>query len=128
VEETEDWEGWSKEENLARRLEGTPLQTAAIEQAFKGQVLQGCYRNGERFAERLDDDGRFYDANTGGVLGQYAITQDRLCFAYPDNRQACFLVSERSGRYYFYSRGYRLAAATLCPIPRDTLGFPDEVE
>jgi hypothetical protein len=127
VERTEDWEDWNREANLAKRLEGYPLNTAAIEAAFRDKTIQGCYPNGERFAERLGTDGRFYDARTGNALGQYAIQQDQLCFAYPDNRQACFLVSEDDGRFFFYlPGGYRLAAATTCPIPPGTKGLEDE--
>ncbi len=113
--ETPDWEGWGPEENA--KIPGTRLTTEAIASALQGRVLRGCYPSGEKFAELLADDGRFYDAlKDNTYLGDYAIRNDQLCFAYPNGQTSCFAVVRNGAQYDFYSASSQtLAASTACP-------------
>lgn len=124
VEQAQDWENWSKDGNLARRVEGTPLTGEAITARLVGGTLSGCYPSGETFAERLTDNGQVLEAGTGRLLAKYQIQNDYLCFAYPNQQPACYTVTEKAGVLYFYTAGgFRLVAASTCPIPENSKGL-----
>lgn len=120
TEEAEDWDGWSREENMAARVRGRPMQGDTIRQRLVGRVLSGCYPNGDTFSEILGDDGVVRDPRSGEPLAQYQIQADRLCFSYPNRQPACYTVSsDRRGLYFYRSGGFGLVASTACPIRED---------
>ncbi|GGY49288.1 hypothetical protein [Parvularcula lutaonensis] len=124
VEETKDWEDWGKEENIARRVEGVPLSGNAITARLVGTELTGCYPSGESFAERLTENGDVVEPGTGRLLAKYKVQNDYLCFQYPNQQPACYTVTDKGGTLYFYTAGgYRLVAASTCPIPPGTRGL-----
>ncbi|WOI52328.1 hypothetical protein [Parvularcula sp. LCG005] len=111
TEPTKDWEDWGPEENQARReaaIEGRRLTTTQIDSAFRGRVMRGCYPNGEQFAEFLDTDGRFYNAaDNNAFLGQWGVSEDRLCFKYPATADraeinSCVAVFQTARGFDFY--------------------------
>ncbi|MEM9839329.1 MAG: hypothetical protein AAF830_09265 [Pseudomonadota bacterium] len=117
TEETRDWDGWSKEENLAGRVKGQPMSSSDIERRLIGRVLSGCYPNGDTFSEILGEDGVVRDPRSGDALAQYQIRADQLCFAYPNRPPACYTVSsDRRGLYFYRAGGFGLVASTSCPI------------
>ena len=127
TEPTKDWEDWGPEENQRAReaaIPGKKMTTAKIDTAFRGRILRGCYPNGERFAENLAPDGRFYDvANSNAYLGQWEVAADKLCFHYPAaNGQAatsaCFFVFQTGTGFDFYTGDLTdKVATTTCASP-----------
>ena len=128
-QETRDWEEWGEDRpdtpptggGQRATLRGERLNDAGIRRALSGQTLRGCYPNGQRFAERLANDGKFYDAANGDtLLGDWYVRNDTLCFRYPDRARAgepdgCFAVSREGGELYFYTADLTgLVAATTC--------------
>lgn len=127
TERTEDWEDWGPDQNIARRVTGRPILGPLLKSRLEGSTISGCYTNGETFSERLSTDGNVIIAGTGERVAKYKVTEDNLCFQYPDQPVACYTVTEEDGVLYFYTNGgYRLAAATTCPIPPGTKGLPDQ--
>jgi hypothetical protein len=129
VEETRDWEDWGEDRTdvppggrIDRgQVVGEVLNAAGIRQAVSGTTLNGCYPNGERFAERLAADGVFYDASGGAStrLGEWYVGEDdTLCFRYPDRQQpACFAVSRSDDGLHFYQPDFSAyVASTRCPM------------
>lgn len=130
-EATRDWEDWGDQRADAppgsaggQRAEivGDLLGNDDIRRALSGQTLRGCYPNGERFVERLADDGRFYLVGaTEEYQGQWSVDEERLCFDYEVGEQAdgpplCFPVSRQDGELYFYAQDFSgIVAATVCP-------------
>ncbi|NNU16828.1 hypothetical protein HK107_10910 [Parvularcula sp. ZS-1/3] len=126
VQRSENWKDWGREENVARRVSGTPLGTEALKARLVGNVLSGCYPNEQTFSERLTTDGNVIEAGTGKQLAKYAIQSDQLCFQYPNQPVACYTVTEDRDRLLFYSAGgFRLVAATGCPFPKDVKGVAE---
>lgn len=126
TERTEDWEDWGKDENVQRRVSGTPLAGESISSLLVGQVLSGCYINGESFSERLTDQGTVVMTNDNAAVAQYQVQGNNLCFAYPEQPVACYTVTQYRDGYLFYTAGgYRLVASTVCPIPGDVRGQPE---
>lgn len=123
VEKSENWKDWGREQNIARRVSGEPLGMEALKARLVGNVLSGCYPNGQTFSERLTTDGHVIEAGTGKQLAKYVIQNDELCFQYPNQPVACYSVTEDRGRLLFYSAGgFRLVAATGCPFPKGVKG------
>ncbi|MEM1380869.1 MAG: hypothetical protein AAGH41_09615 [Pseudomonadota bacterium] len=121
TEETKDWDGWGKDENLAARVQGQPMSGDAIKARLTGRVLSGCYASGNAFSEILGNDGVVRAPQTGDPLAKYQIQGDKLCFAYPSQSQQCYTVSaDPKGLYFYTAGGFDLVAATACPIPLDS--------
>lgn len=124
VEETRNWEDWGPEENQKAReaaIDGQRLRSDAIQSLLSGRILRGCYPSGEKFAERLDSDGRFYDAlKNNEYLGTWEVRNAMLCFRYPDRAQqgledSCFAVIKTGSGYDFYSADLtEKVASTSC--------------
>ena len=127
-EQARDWEDWGEDRPDAppggrqAAVIGQMLDGADIRRALSGQTLRGCYPNGTRFVERLDEDGRFYligDAEE--YQGRWSVEDDRLCFDYEvgpnaDQPESCFPVSRQAGELYFYASDMSaIVAATVCP-------------
>ena len=123
-QEARDWEDWGDDRpdqppTSGRggpvEIVGTRLSGEEIRRALSGQTLNGCYPNGERFAERLATDGRFYDAQNGQELGTWSVRDDALCFDYPQQGESCFPVSREGRDLFFYARDLSgLVATTRC--------------
>ena len=125
-QETRDWEAWGEDRpdtppTSGRgagpvQVIGTRLSGEEIRRALTGQVLNGCYPNGERFAERLAENGRFYDANDNDrELGTWSVKNDALCFDYPQQGESCFPVSREGSDLFFYAQDFSgIVAATRC--------------
>jgi hypothetical protein len=123
-ERTEDWQDWGKDENLAKRVSGTPMTGEQLAARFVGGVIDGCYTNGERFSERLTEDGQVVMTAGNTPVAKYALQDDTLCFAYPEQQPACYTVTNyRGGALFYTGGGYRLVASTVCPIPDDVRGY-----
>jgi hypothetical protein len=123
-EETEDWKDWGPEENARGRISGNVLNESTLRQRLTGQTLSGCYANGEAFSEVLREDGSVLDPSTGQVVAKYGFQSGEICFAYPEQRPACYTVTDYEGDLLFYSSGgFRGVAASTCPIPRGAKGF-----
>ena len=129
-EETRDWEDWGENRSDTPPTRGggkvdvigTRLSGEDIRRALSGQTLRGCYPNGERFVERLADDGRFYlIGDTEEYQGRWSVEDDALCFDYEvgpnaDAPKSCFPVSRNQGELYFYAADFSgIVAATVCP-------------
>ena len=125
-QETPDWEAWGEnrpdQPPTSGRGTGGPVQVIGtrlsgedIRRTLSGQTLNGCYPNGERFSERLDQDGRFYDAQNGQQLGTWSVKSDALCFDYPQQGESCFPVSREGNDLFFYAQDFSgIVAATRC--------------
>lgn len=132
-EETRDWEEWGEDRTdvppggrITRAdVIGALLDDREIRRAVSSTTLNGCYPNAERFAERLDADGRFYDVSGQNPqpLGEWSVGEDEtLCFRYPERREAgepdaCFAVSRSEGGLHFYQPDFSAyVASTRCPM------------
>ncbi|WP_051881504.1 hypothetical protein [Parvularcula oceani] len=130
VEQSPDWEGWGEDRTdlpPGGRIGegdviGVILDGDEIRAALAGTTLQGCYPNGQTFAERLAADGRFFDAADDRLLGQWSVSEDTLCFSYAEAQQAgaadsCFAVSRLDDDLHFYAPDYSTyVASTRCPM------------
>lgn len=125
VREAEPWRdiGPNADPEAARKareaaIPGTRLNSDAINRAFRGRNLRGCYPNGEGFAERLAEDGRFYDLNGNNtLLGTWSVNNAQLCFDYSgsDAPASCFVVVKNGNVYDFYAPDLsRKVASTGC--------------
>lgn len=121
LDQVRDWDDWGPDENRRAReqgIAGNRLDTAEIRALLMGRVLRGCYPNGQRFAEALNNNGVFYDANDNNrELGTYTIEKDQLCFRYPERARqgapdSCFVVFKRGQDLDFYSPDLRAKAAS----------------
>lgn len=108
INENEEEEEQEEEEYRETSI-GTRLNTSQIMSSLRGEILEGCYvPSGIAFAELLETDGYFYDANDNfDFLGLYDITNDQLCFNYPASQEqqaltVCFATYRREGALDFY--------------------------
>ena len=126
-QQTQDWEAWGEDRpdtpptsgrgnGQPVQIIGTRLSGEEIRRALSGRVLNGCYGNGERFAERLSENGRFYDVNDNDrELGTWSVKNDALCFDYPQQGESCFPVSREGNDLFFYAQDFSgIVAATRC--------------
>lgn len=129
-EQARDWEDWGEDRSDAPPTRGAGkvdvigarLSGDDIRRALSGQVLRGCYPNGQRFVERLDADGKFYlIGDSEEYQGEWTVEDETLCFDYEvgenaDAPKSCFPVSRDKGELYFYANDFSgIVAATVCP-------------
>lgn len=111
IQKPKDWEDWGPGKNPSAPTEavkGARLNSQQIKSTFEDKVLRGCYPNGDKFAEALAANGKFYDAlNNNAELGQWGTKDNQLCFRYPERASqnlpdSCFVVMKDGATYNFY--------------------------
>jgi hypothetical protein len=82
-----------------------------LREVFTDRELNGCYPNGESWAERTARDGALYDNLQGGALvGEWWVADGQICYFYPElyaSREdaPCWEVIRQDGAYYFFFPG-----------------------
>ena len=122
---SEDWDGWGEDRpdeppTGYATLIGSRIGADALRRRLAGQVLEGCYPDGQTFAERLAADGKFYEASgtgNGQQLGVWGFQEDMLCFQYEGQEASCFVATVADGQLHFYTPDLRrYVASTRCPF------------
>jgi hypothetical protein len=89
-----------------------------LTQAFTGADLEGCYPDGNIWAERTATDGTLYDLLRRGVaVGEWWVEDRQICYFYSGEETEaqgifCWNVLRQRDEYYFLAPGTGLVGGT----------------